>query len=304
MNISIIVSDVLERSTVYLLATEGSLIVQRAGLLNLGIEGFFAIAALVAYAVTVYTGNVIYAFIAATISAIAFNMIFTVLTVHLRLNHIVSGLAVSMLGIGISYTLGIVLVGVPLPSTITIPTISICGVCIDPLILTSIIVAVLLWYMLYRTRIGYEIRIVGENPHAADLLGISINKVRYIATLIEGFLVGLGAAYYSLEVIPVWSTGVTLGKGWLAIALAMFSLWHPIYAIVGAYLIACSDTLATILPRLGIPVSPYLLYTLPYALTIGVLAVVSYIEIRKKKLGIPTALAKVYSREEKARKYT
>ncbi|NPA69834.1 MAG: ABC transporter permease [Crenarchaeota archaeon] len=304
MRLLIIINGILERATVYLLATEGSLIVQRAGLLNLGIEGFFAIAALVAYAVAVYTGNLVLAFIAAAASALAFNMIFTVLTVHLRLNHIVSGLAVSMLGLGLSYTFGVSLVGIPLPQNISMPMINVFGLELDPVIILSIVIAVGLWYLLYRTKLGYQIRIVGENPHVADRLGVPIDKVRYIATAIEGALVGLGAAYYSLVVIPEWSTGVTLGKGWLAIALAMFSLWHPIYAIGGSYLIACSDSLARVLPLLGVPVSPYLLYALPYVLTIVALSVVSYVEVKKKRLGIPTALAKVYSREERARKYT
>ncbi len=297
-----LLSVILQYTAVYLYATLGSLVVQRAGLLNLGIEGFFAIAALVAYACAVQTGSIALSLVLAVLSAIAMNMIFTVLTIHLRLNHIIAGLAVATLGVGLSYSLGSSLVGVPLPPQISLPVINMGGVIVDPFEITALVTAPLLWIMLFKTRLGYEIRAVGEDPHSADALGIDVVKVRYIATVLEGALVGVSACYYILFVQPSWTEGVTLGKGWLAIALAMFSLWHPIYAILGSALIATAESYVDIISR-TVGVSGYLLNMLPYALTIGALSVISYFEIKKKRIGIPTALARVYSREERARRY-
>jgi len=297
-----LLSVILEYTTVYLYATLGSLVVQRAGLLNLGIEGFFAVAALVAYACAVSTGNLLLSLLLAVISAVAMNLIFTVLTIHLRLNHIISGLAVATLGVGLSYSLGSSLVGVPLPPSASIPTVSIGDVVIDPFEISALVTAVLLWILLFRTRLGYEIRAVGEDPYTADALGVNVTKVRYIATVIEGALVGISAFYYIINVQPSWTEGVTLGKGWLAIALAMFSLWHPIYAILGSTLIATAESYIDIISRI-VGVSGYLLNMLPYVLTIAALSIISYFEVRKKKIGVPTALARVYSREERARRY-
>ncbi len=296
-----ILNYLLQLGTVFLLATEGSLVVQRAGLLNLGIEGFFAMAAFVAYLVQVLTGNFVLSMLAAMAVAVVMNMMFTVLTVHLRLNHIVSGLAVAMFGVGLAYALGRGLVQIPV--YVTLPTVNICGVYVDPVEISSFIIVGLLWYMIYRTKLGYKIRIVGEDPYVADMLGVDITKVRYIATFIEGALVGAAACYYILVSAGAWSEGVTIGKGWLAIVLAMMGLWDPVYALVAVYTIVTIRDFIRLVPGIGTNV--YLLEAVSYLIAISILAAVSRYEIRKRKrVSIPLALAKVYSREERARKYT
>jgi len=296
-----ILNYLLQLGTVFLLATEGSLVVQRAGLLNLGIEGFFAMAAFVAYLVQVLTGNFVLSMLAAMAVAVVMNMMFTVLTVHLRLNHIVSGLAVAMFGVGLAYALGRGLVQIPV--YVTLPTVNICGVYVDPVEISSFIIVGLLWYMIYRTKLGYKIRIVGEDPYVADMLGVDITKVRYIATFIEGALVGAAACYYILVSAGAWSEGVTIGKGWLAIVLAMMGLWDPVYALVAVYTIVTIRDFIRLVPGIGTNV--YLLEAVSYLIAIPILAAVSRYEIRKRKrVSIPLALAKVYSREERARKYT
>lgn len=298
-----IISSILESGSVLLLATLGSLIVQRVGLLNLGIEGFFAIAAFTAYLIAIVTKNLVLAFFVAIISSLALNLIFTILTIHLRLNHIVSGLAIAIFGIGISYTFGKDLVGISVTQYVILPKLVIQGFSIDPIVISSFVITYLLWYMIYKTKLGYKIRVIGEDPYVADLMGINVVRIRYLATCLEGILVGYAAAYYSLSVIPQWTEGVTLGKGWLAIALAMFSLWNPLYAILGSYIVASIKSLVYILPVFGITLPAEILHMFPYVFTIIVLAIISRIEIKRRRIGIPQALAKIYSREEKARKY-
>ncbi len=301
MIVADILNYLLQLGTVFLLATEGSLVVQRAGLLNLGIEGFFAMAAFVAYLVQVMTGNFVLSMLAAVCVAVAMNMIFTVLTVHLRLNHIVSGLAVAMFGVGLAYAFGRSLVQIPV--YVQLPVLRIGGVYVDPVEISSFVIVGLLWYIMYRTKLGYKIRVVGEDPYVADMLGIDITRVRYVATLIEGALVGMAACYYILVSAGAWSEGVTAGKGWLAIVLAMMGLWDPLYAVAAVYTVVTIRDLIRLVPGIGENV--FLLEAFSYLIAISLLAIVSHFEIRKRRrVSIPLALAKVYSREERARKYT
>ncbi len=290
----------LSQGVVLALASLASLISQRAGMLNLGLEGVFALAAYTAYTTTLSTGNPLIAVLIAVITAVPFNMLFAILTVEFRLNHIVVGMALTLIGIGLAYTLGHSMVGAAL-RPIIMPCISLFRIRLDISVILTTALTALIYLMLTRTRFGYEIRAVGEDPYVADSMGISIRRVRYMTTLIEGVLTALSASYFILHVQPQWTDGVTLGWGWLAIITAMAGVWNPIYTTILSFLIA---GLSLIRFAIQMPIlASYLAYSIPYVTTIAVLAIISKLQIMRKRIEIPRALAKIYSREERGGEY-
>lgn len=292
--------------TPILLAATGELLAERSGILNLGVEGMMLVGAVLGFIFTINTGNHWYGFIAALIGGGVMGAIHAFITITLRGNQVVSGLALAIFGSGVSGFMGKAYQGVPIVDpfkSLPIPflkNIPVLGQILfrhDILVYFSILLVVLMWYVLYRTSWGLSIRATGENPAAADAVGINVARVRYICTIIGGVLAGLGGAYLSLAYAPSWQEDMTAGRGWIAVALVIFALWNPLRGLVGAYLFGGVEAMTFRMQAAGIKISPFFLSMLPYILTILVLAIVT-VRLRQEA-GAPAALSVPYDREER-----
>lgn len=308
--------------TVLLFATIGEIFAERSGVMNLGVEGMMLIGAMTAFSTTIATGNPWLGVVAAMLAAALLSQIHAFITITLQGDQVVSGLALTFLGIGISLVLGeglskagtvslLPVFSVPLLSQIPI---------IGPIFFTrqNVLVYVgyllipLSWYFINRTRPGLHLRAVGEYPSAADALGINVFRLRYIYVFVGGLLAGLAGATISLAVSPGWfSELTTAGQGWIAVGLVIFAQWDPVRAAFGAYAFGALRRLIldiqgpTILLGLANPFyyNPYLgffLQMLPYAFTIIVLVIGSREAIRKRT-GAPAALGIPYIRGERGK---
>jgi simple sugar transport system permease protein len=294
----------LAYGTPLLLGTLGEIYAERSGVLNLGVEGMMIMGAYSAFTTAYITGNPWLGLLVAAVVGGAFSLIHAFTCVTLKANQVVSGLSLTMLGLGLSGMFGRGWEGKPLP--VSIPKITVSGLSKIPLlgpilfegqnliVYLSILLVPLLWYVLYRTRIGITIRSVGESPATADSLGINVNRVRYICVLIGGVLAGMAGGYLSVAYRPAWTEGMTAGIGWIVIALTIFAFWNPVYGMLGAYLFAALYHLSY---RLQPWVSPELLKAMPYAFAILVLIFVSRGTLQKR-MGAPAALTLPYTRGE------
>jgi simple sugar transport system permease protein len=291
--------------TPLLYGTLGEVYAERSGVLNLGVEGMMIMGAVSGFAVAQTTGNVWLGVLAAAGVGGLMALIHAFASVSLRVNQVVSGLALTMLGLGVSGMLGKRFVGQPLSvrlQPVHIPVLSdlpIVGELLfrfDVLVYISVLLVPILWFVLYKTRLGVTLRSVGENPSAADALGVNVTFVRYSAVAFGGMMAGVGGAYLSISYAPAWIEGMTAGAGWIVIALTIFAIWDPRRALLGAYLFGGVRVLQFRLQPLGI--SPNLLNMLPYLLTILVLLLISG-QAAKRRIGAPAALMTAYSREER-----
>ena len=294
----------LAYGTPLLLGTLGEIYTERSGVLNLGVEGMMIMGAYSAFTTAYITGNPWLGILVAAVVGGVFSLIHAFASVTLKANQVVSGLSLTMLGLGLSGMFGRGWEGKPLPTTI--PKITVPGLSKIPflgpilfegqnlIVYMAIILVPLLWYILYRTRIGITIRSVGESPATADSLGININRVRYVCVFVGGILAGVAGGYLSVAYRPAWTEGMTAGMGWIVIALTIFAFWNPAYGMLGAYLFAALYHLAF---RLQPWVSPELLKAMPYAFAILVLIFVSRGTLQKR-MGAPAALSLPYTRGE------
>ncbi|MGE5641404.1 MAG: ABC transporter permease [Byssovorax cruenta] len=308
--------------TVLLFATIGELFAERSGVLNLGVEGMMLIGAMTAYSVTIKTGNPWIGVLTAMLFAGLISQIHAFIAITLQADQVVSGLALTFLGAGISLVLGEGLSKagtVSLMPSFSIPLLSQIPV-LGPiffknqsvLVYIGYLLTPLAWYYINRTRGGLHLRAVGEYPAAADALGISVFKTRYFYVFVGGLLAGLGGATISLAVAPGWfSELTTAGQGWIAVGLVIFAQWDPVRAAVGSYVFGALRRL--ILDIQGPTVlfgmrnifyyNPYwgfFLQMLPYAFTVIVLVIGSREAIRKR-LGAPAALGDPYIRGERGK---
>jgi len=298
----------LSRSLVYgtplLLGTLGEIYAERSGVLNLGVEGMMIMGAYSAFTTAYITGNPWLGILVGAVVGGAFSLIHAFTSVTLKANQVVSGLSLTMLGLGLSGVLGRGWEGKPLP--VSLPKITVSSLSKIPLlgpilfegqnliVYLTILLVPLLWFVLYRTRIGITIRSVGESPATADSLGINVDRVRYMCVFLGGVLAGVAGGYLSVAYRPAWTEGMTAGTGWIVIALTIFAFWNPAYGMLGAYLFAALYHLSY---RLQPWVSPELLKAMPYAFAILVLIFVSRGTLQKR-MGAPAALALPYTRGE------
>ncbi len=300
-----IVSLTIPAGTALLYGTLGEVYAERSGVLNLGVEGMMIMGAVTGFAVTHATGNVFLGVVTAAFVGALFALIHAFASITLKVNQVISGLALTMLGLGVSGMIGKRFIGQPLVarlSPLDIPVLSdlpILGPMLfrfNVLVYLSIALVPLLSFVLYRTRWGITLRSVGENPAAADAMGVNVFLVRYMAVTFGGVLAGIGGAFLSVAYAPAWIEGMTAGAGWIVIALTIFAMWDPTRALLGAYLFGGVRVLQFRLQPLGI--SPNLLNMLPFLLTIVVLWMVSEQAFRRR-IGVPAALMQPYSREER-----
>jgi len=294
--------SILKAGTPLLIGTLGGIYVERSGIMNLGAEGIMIVGAVTGFAVARETGDPVLGVLAAVLAGMLLALSYGVLVITLRANQVVSGLALTMFGIGLSSLMGKGYIGVPAPHLPSIPIpglsqIPAVGQLLfnhNPLVYVSILLTVVLWFVLYKTKAGIIVRSVGEAPAAADAMGINVYRVRYLCLMLGGALMGLSGAYLSLVYIPAWIEGMTAGRGWIVVALTVFSMWDPLRAMLGAYLYGGVEVLQYHLQPYGVPAA--FLSMLPYLATIIVLCITSREAVRKK-LGAPAALGKPYTRE-------
>jgi simple sugar transport system permease protein len=306
--------------TVLLFATIGEILTERSGVLNLGVEGMMLVGAMSAYGIVVSTGNPWLGLLVAMFAAGLLSQVHAFITIHLQADQVVSGLALTFLGTGVSLVLGESLnkAGtVPLLPVYTVSLLSQIPI-LGPIFFTQQSVMVYLgyllipmvWYYIYYTRPGLHLRAVGEHPAAADTLGVSVYGLRYFYVFIGGLLAGLAGATISLAVSPGWfSEMTTAGQGWIAVGLVIFSQWDPLRAAFGAYTFGALRRLILDIQGpmflMGVrnpfyynPYWGFFLEMLPYAFTIIVLVIGSREAIRKR-LGAPAALGNPYIRGER-----
>lgn len=303
-----IVESVLQRTMVagtpLLLGTVGEIICERSGILNLGVEGVMAIGAVTAFVVTFITGNPWLGLLCAIFAGMAISLIHGFVSVTLQSNQVVSGLALTMLGLGLSSLIGKPFVGKPLtikmnsyaiPVLSDIPLVGPAFFNQTPFLYIAILLSIAAWFILEKTRWGIIVRSAGENPKAVDTQGIRVSLIRYLCILIGGGFSGLAGAHLSISYSKSWIEGVTAGRGWIVIALTIFALWNPARAVIGAFLFGGIFVLQYLLQPLGI--SPNLLAMLPYVATLGVLILMSF--RNKRKLAGPAMLGEPFVRGER-----
>jgi general nucleoside transport system permease protein len=306
--------------TVLLFATLGEILAERSGVLNLGVEGMMLIGAMSAYSVALATGDPWLGVLVAMLAAGLLSQIHAFIAITLQADQVVSGLALTFVGVGLSLVLGeglskagtvslIPILSVPLLTKIPI---------IGPIFFTDqnalvyfgYLFTPLVWYYINRTRPGMHLRAVGEYPAAADALGINVYRLRYLYVFLGGMLAGLGGATISLAIAPGWFSEMTTGgQGWIAIGLVIFSQWDPFRAMLGSYTFGALRRLildiqgpTTIFglanPFFYNPYWGFFLQMLPYAFTVIVLVIGSREAVRKR-LGTPAALGNPYVRGER-----
>jgi general nucleoside transport system permease protein len=298
----------LVSGTPLLFATIGEIFSERSGVMNLGLEGMMLVGAIGGFAFWFHTGNMVLGLIAGMLLGGLLGLLHAFITVTLRADQVVSGLAVTFLGAGFSSILGQPYVGQRVPHPITIPIRGLEYIPAEQVILVVIglIFAPLAWYYMKRTRPGLNLRSVGEYPSAADSLGINVYLTRYIYVVFGGMMSGLGGAAMSLITDPGWSEGKTSGLGWIAVGLVIFAAWDPLRGLWVSYLFGLLRRLPLDLQNPALPLISTaknasvgrFMDMLPYLATIFILILGSR-EAMRKRIGAPAALGTPYVRGER-----
>ncbi len=304
--LEILLDATVRAGTPILFATLGAIINERAGIINLGIEGLMLIGALAGFSGTYLSGSLLVGVLAAFCATFIAGSVHAFITVQLRGNQIVSGLALTMFGIGITALFGKEMVGltivgfkrVAIPGLSQLPIIGKPFFNQDLLIYFSFLLVFLIWFFLYRTRWGLGLRSVGENPAAADTCGFSVSTYRFLAVTIGSGFVGIGGAYLSLASTPMWIENMSAGRGWIAVALVIFAGWSSPRAMLGAYLFGGITAMQLRFQAMGTTVSAHILQMLPYFFTILVL-VISTLRLQKGASQQPEGLGLPYDREDR-----
>jgi simple sugar transport system permease protein len=259
---------IITAATPLLLAALGELVTERSGVLNLGVEGMMVMGAVCGFGATYLTGSPSVGIVAAILAGMAMAVLFGVLTLTLVANQVAAGLALTLLGLGLSGLIGEAFVGQP-----GIKLGNIGG--IDILVVLSIMLTAAVSYGLFRTRVGLIIRAVGDSHNSAHALGYRVIAVRYACVLFGGACSGLAGGYLSLAYTPQWIENMTAGRGWIALALVVFSSWIPWRALAGAYLFGAISILGYKVQAEGWGIPSQFLSSLPYVVTIVALVIIS-----------------------------
>ncbi len=299
------IARALAFSTPLLWAALGEIVAERSGVVNLGVEGMMILGALTGFIVAQSSGDPWLGLAAAAATGAAAGLLHAFFAVILRANQYVSGLALTIFGLGLSGLIGRGWVGRPLRNAmeyVSLPFLADIPV-VGPALFQhqyaltwgGLIVAVALWFVLQHTRIGLIVRTVGENPAAADAAGVPVQRVRIAAVVFGGVMAGIAGGFLSLAYRPSWGQGMTNGMGWIALALAIFALWDPLRAIFAALLFGAFFTLSFSLQD---RFPPQLLTMMPYLFTILALTLTS-LRTGGRSFGAPEALGEPYARGER-----
>ena len=301
INPTLLVASLMVASTPILLAAIGELVVEKSGILNLGVEGMMIIGAICGFAAAVITGSPMIGFLCAAIGGAAVSVIFAVLTQYFLSNQVASGLALTLFGLGLSAMIGQSYVGIKPPTTykLNLPLISdipILGPILfshDFTVYAALVLVLGVWWFLKYTRGGLILRAVGESHDAAHALGYKVVRVRFMAIMFGGACAGLGGAALSLVRVPQWTEGMTAGSGWIALAIVVFASWKPERVLLGAYLFGGVAILQLNLQAAGVSIPVEYLSMSPYLITIVVLVAMSA-NRAKSALNAPAALGRVF----------
>lgn len=285
-------------------AALGELVVERAGVLNMGVEGMMVIGAVIAFIVMMASGSLFLAVLAAMLAATLLAFMFAVLTVSFRANQVAVGLALTIFGTSLASFIGKSYIGMAIvmePSSVSalaakIPVLgSILGQ-LHPLVWLSWAFAAGVWYFLQSTRSGLILRAVGESPSSAHALGYPVNTIRYLATLFGGAAAGVAGAFVSIIYTSLWTEGLIAGRGWIAVALVVFATWRPVRCFLGAYLFGGATIAQLFAQSAGIGLPSELMSALPYLVTIVVLVLISR-NAALMRLNVPASLGKPFAAE-------
>lgn len=290
------------------LAALGELLAEKSGVLNLGVEGMMLIGAVTAFQAGDQTGNLWVALVVGGIAGGVLASIHAFLTVTLRANQIVSGLALVIFGTGLATFIGKSIEGLPLDTDFVpvrwgpladLPVIGPMLFDQDPMFYATVGFAVAIAFYLDRTKTGLALRAVGESPGTADTMGVPVVAMRYLHVIVGGMFAGLAGAYLVLGAVPSWSQdGTTAGIGWIALALVVFASWKPIRVLLGAFLFGFARRANFWLQGEGVDIPAQFLSMMPYVLTVVVLVLWGGRDLRRK-VGAPAALGVAYTREER-----
>jgi general nucleoside transport system permease protein len=278
-----IILSVIAASTPLLLAAAGELVVERSGVLNLGVEGMMIMGAACGFAGAYVTGSTFLGALCGIAAGAALSCVFALLTLGLAVNQVAAGLALTILGVGLSGLIGAGFVGekiIPAPALhipflTDIPLVGRILFGQDMFVYFSVGLVAAIWWFLYRTRAGLVLRAVGDSHTSAHALGYPVLKIRVLAVLFGGGCAGLGGAFLPLAYTPFFIPGMTAGRGWIALALVVFSSWRPGRLVAGAYLFGAVTILQLHAQAFGLGIPSQLMTALPYLATVIVLVLIS-----------------------------
>ncbi|TRL41955.1 MULTISPECIES: ABC transporter permease [Rhizobium] len=299
--IEAILLTIITAATPLVIAAMGELVTERAGVLNLGVEGMMIMGAVCAFAGAQLTGLPLVGLVAGIVGGALFSLLFGFLTLTLVTNQVATGLALTLLGLGLSGQLGEAFVGIPgvKLAPIVIPVLSDIPV-VGPLLFRqditfylSIALVIGVNWFLFRSRTGLKLRAIGDNHGSAHALGISVIRTRYLAVMFGGACAGLAGAQLSLVYTPQWVENMSAGRGWIALALVVFASWRPWRVLAGGYIFGAVGILQLHAQAFGIGVPSQFLSMLPYAVTIVVLIIISH-NRRTTLINTPACLGKPF----------
>ncbi|OQM75935.1 ABC transporter permease [Manganibacter manganicus] len=289
MDITIaILLTIATAATPLLIAAIGELVVERSGVLNLGVEGMMIMGAVGGFGAGYLTGSAWLGLLAAIAIGALFSLLFAVMTLSLATNQVATGLSLTLLGLGFSGMMGTGFVGLPgqrlpdlyIPGLTTLPVVGEFLFGQDPIFYISIALTAGVAWFLFKTRAGLTLRSIGDSHGSAHALGINVIRYRYMAVIFGGACAGLAGGQLSLVYTPQWVENMSAGRGWIALALVVFASWRPWRVLVGAYIFGAVWIGQLHAQAFGIPVPPQILSSLPYLATIVVLVLIS----RNKRL--------------------
>lgn len=283
INIAVLVASLMVASVPILLAALGEMVTERAGVLNLGVEGMMIMGAICGFIVAVQSGSLGLGFVAGALGGAALSLLFALLTLGLLANQVATGLALTLFGLGLSALMGQGYNGIKPPATNAIdfgplgdiPFVGRILFSHDWMVYFSLFMVGAVWWFITRTRAGLILRAVGESAEAAHALGYKVARIRLAAIAFGGALAGMGGAYISLIRVPQWTDGITAGAGWIALAIVVFASWRPVRVLIGAYLFGGITVLQLNLQAAGSAIPVEYLSMAPYLVTIAVLVAIS-----------------------------
>ena len=259
---------IMTAATPLLFAAIGEVVVERAGVLNLGVEGMMVMGAVAGFGAALLSGSPWLGLVAAILAGMLMSLLFGVLTLTLVSNQVATGLALTLLGLGLSGQIGEAFVGQP---GVKVPNAG--G--FDPLIVVALLLAAAVSWFLFRTKAGLVVRAVGNSHASAHALGYNVIGVRYLCVMFGGACAGLAGGYLSLAYTPQWIENMTSGRGWIALALVVFASWRPWRTVAGAYLFGAISILSFTVQTFAWGIPSQFLSSLPYLVTIAALVVIS-----------------------------
>jgi len=298
--IEAIILAVLAASTPLLLAATGELVTERAGVLNLGVEGMMIVGAACGFGGAWLSGSVVIGALCGIVAGVLMSLIFALMTLGLAVNQVATGLALTILGIGLSGLIGSRFVGekislaphLYIPALTDIPLVGRILFGEDAFVYLSLALVIGVWLFLYRTRAGLILRAAGDNHASAHALGYPVLRIRMFAVMFGGACAGLAGAYLPLAYTPFFIPGMTAGRGWIALALVVFASWRPGRLVIGAYLFGAVTILQLHAQGWGVGVPSQLMSALPYLATVIVLVLIS--RARTGGSTAPAALGTVF----------